>query len=304
MNTNQRAIACLEQNKYDEALALFKQAVEESRDVQSLTNLAWIYVHEEEDHEAALALLHEVIALKPASYFPYSLLGEVYIVMEKWREATDMLVRSLAIQPSEEAYNNLAVARYHLGDILSAADYFQRSAQPSDYAMYSHLKCLIELGRTEEAKAKLDAFSEEDEEFVGQVEMAELYVELGCFEQAVEWFEKGWKLYWKTPDWVSRFVYALLKINKARRSHEILNEVIQQKAEDICDADKEAFDDDWTEDEKAEYIQKLAEEQMAYEGLLQRISAGYIPPMKYDTSLRSGCYLFGCEHHQHPEYHE
>ncbi|WP_163874556.1 tetratricopeptide repeat protein [Paenibacillus favisporus] len=304
MNTNQKAIACLEQNKYDEALALFKQAMEESRDVQSLTNLAWIYVHEEEDHEAALALLQEVIALKPASYFPYNLLGEVYIVMEKWPEASDILAESLAIQPSEEAYNNLAIAKYHLGHIKEAANYFQHSAQPSDYAMYSHIKCLIELGRTEEAKAKLDAFSEEDEEFVGQVEMAELYVELGCFEQAVEWFEEGWKLYWKTPDWVSRFVYALLKINKARRAHEILNEVIQQKAEDIRDADKEAFDDDWTEDEKAEYIQKLAEEQKAYEGLLERISAGYIPPMKYDTSLRSGCYLFGCERHQHPEYHE
>ncbi|KAF9125180.1 hypothetical protein BGX30_000581 [Mortierella sp. GBA39] len=221
--------------------------------------------------------------------------------MEKWQEASDMLVRSLAIQPSEEAYNNLAIANYHLGDIQSAADYFQRSAQPSDYAMYSHIKCLIELARTEEAKAKLDAFSEEDEEFVGQVEMAELYVELDCFEQAVEWFEKGWKLYWKTPDWVGRFVYALLKINKAGRAHEILNEVIQQKAEDICDADKEAFDDDWTEDEKAEYIQELAEEQKAYEGLLQRITGGYIPPMKYDTSLRYGCYLFRCERHQHPD---
>ncbi|WP_152404535.1 tetratricopeptide repeat protein [Paenibacillus cellulositrophicus] len=304
MNTNQKAIACLEQNKYDEALSLFKQAVEESRDVQSLTNLAWIYVHEEEDHEAALALLQEVVAKKPGSYFPYNLLGEVYVVMKKWREASDMLARSLAIQPSEEAYNNLAIAKYHLGDIQSAADYFQRSAQPSDYAMHSHIKCLIELGRTEEAKAKLDAFSEEDEEFVGQVEMAELYVELGCFEQAVEWFEKGWKLYWKIPEWISRFVYALLKINDARRAHEILDEVIQQKAEEIREADKDVFDDDWTEDEKAEYIQKLAEEQMAYEGLLQRITRGYIPPMKYDTSLRSSCYLFGCERHQHPEYHE
>ncbi|MBB3126918.1 tetratricopeptide (TPR) repeat protein [Paenibacillus rhizosphaerae] len=304
MNTNQKAISCLEQNKYDEALSLFKQAVEESRDVQSLSNLAWIFVHEEEDYEAALALLQEAIALKPASYFPYNLLGEVYIVMEKWQEASDILVRSLAIQPSEEAYNNLAVARYHLGDIQTAADYFQLCAQPSDYAMYSHMKCLIELGRAEEAKRKLDAFSEEDEEFVGQVEVAELYVELDSFEQAVEWFEKGWKLYWKTPDWVSRFVYALLKINKVARAHEVLSEVIQQKTADIGDADKEVFDDDWTEDEIAEYFQKLADEQKTYEGLLQRISAGYNPPMKYDTSLRSSCYLFGCERHHHPEYHE
>ncbi|OZB98933.1 lipopolysaccharide assembly protein LapB [Paenibacillus sp. XY044] len=304
MNTNQKAIACLEQNNYDEALALFKQAVEESRDVQSLTNLAWIYVHEEGDNEAALSLILEAVAQEPISYFPYNLLGEIYADMEKWKDASDILNRSLAIQPSDEAYNNLAVAKYHMGHIDEAADYFLQSAKPSDYTMYSHIKCLIELGRAEEAAAKLDAFSEEDDEFVGQVEMAELYVELDCYEQAVEWFEKGWKIYWKTPDWVGRFAYALLKINQAGRAHEILNEVIQQKAADIRDADKEELDDDWTEDEKAEYVQKLANEKKEYEGLLARILAGYVPPLKYNTSLSSNCYLFGCERHRHPEYRE
>ena len=38
MNINEKAIEMFEQNKYEEAMELFQQAVHESRDVQSLNN--------------------------------------------------------------------------------------------------------------------------------------------------------------------------------------------------------------------------------------------------------------------------
>ncbi|WP_454192729.1 hypothetical protein [Paenibacillus sp. Marseille-Q7038] len=53
MNINQKAIEYFERNEYDLTLALFKEALNESRNVQSLTNLAWIYYHEENDVESA-----------------------------------------------------------------------------------------------------------------------------------------------------------------------------------------------------------------------------------------------------------
>ena len=46
------------------------------------------------------------------------------------------------------------------------------------------------MGNYIEAKQILEHFSEFDEEFFGEVEMAELYVEMECFEQAIEWFKK------------------------------------------------------------------------------------------------------------------
>ncbi|EOP52800.1 hypothetical protein IKQ_02898 [Bacillus cereus VDM053] len=46
-----------EQNEYEEAMELFQQAVRESRDVQSLNNLAWMYLYEEENDDKALELI-------------------------------------------------------------------------------------------------------------------------------------------------------------------------------------------------------------------------------------------------------
>ncbi|OAB44693.1 DUF6138 family protein [Paenibacillus glacialis] len=189
---------------------------------------------------------------------------------------SDALLQSIIIQPSDEAHNNIAVANYHLGQLQEASDYFLLSSKRSDYAMYSHVKCLIELGRKEEAKNKLDTFSENDDEFVGTVEIAELFLELGYFEESVQWFEQGWQTYWKTPDWVSRYVYALFKINNPNRVRDIIKEVIQQ----------------------------LLDEKNEYEIMYEQISSGYTPSMKYNTSMSTSCYLFGCKRHNHPEYKE
>lgn len=114
-STNRKAIECLEHNEYDAALALFQEALNESRDVQSLNNLAWVYYHEEGDIEAALNLAKEAVELHPTSHFPYSLLGEMLVQKERWEEASAVLADSIAIEPSREAYNNLAACQIPSG---------------------------------------------------------------------------------------------------------------------------------------------------------------------------------------------
>ncbi|AHA06594.1 hypothetical protein IEC_02458 [Bacillus toyonensis] len=79
MNINEKAIEMFEQNEYEKAMELFQRAVHESRGVQSLNNLAWMYFYEEEDDARALELIKEVVKLNPSSYFPYNILGEIYI---------------------------------------------------------------------------------------------------------------------------------------------------------------------------------------------------------------------------------
>ena len=83
MTTNQLALEAIESNDYERALLLFQQAIRESRDVQSLHNLAFFYVHEgirndqgcwEAAEDLAIELLKECIELQPRSYFPYHLL--------------------------------------------------------------------------------------------------------------------------------------------------------------------------------------------------------------------------------------
>ncbi|WP_102272473.1 tetratricopeptide repeat protein [Cytobacillus massiliigabonensis] len=302
MNINQKAIELLEENKYDESLKLFKEAVEISRDVQSLNNLAWIYCNEEENDIAALPLLEELLNMNPKSHFPYNLLGEIYCRQEKWNSAKDILEKAISIQPSKAAYNNLAAANYYLGRIEEASKYFLIASEPSDYAMYSHIVCLIELGKKSEAKCKLDAFSKDDADFVGEVEAADLYVELGCYEEAIKWFKKGWNHYVKQPNWISRYSYALLKMNNPILSKELLNKGINEKIEEMKEAYEEECDEDWSERDKQDYIKRLLNEKREYEQMFEKISSGYIPAMEFDIYIQKSCYLFGCNRHNHPEY--
>ncbi|MGE7948779.1 tetratricopeptide repeat protein [Lysinibacillus sp. NPDC093688] len=304
MNINQKAIELLEKNKYEDALALFQKAVDESRNVQSLTNLAWIYCNEEYEDTKAMVLLEEVINMNPSSYFPYNLIGEIYSRLEKWENAKDLFVTSISIHPTKTAYNNLAVANYHLGNIEDASKYFLLASENSDYSMYSHVKCLIELGKLNEAKIKIATFSKDNDEFVGEVELADLYVELGIYKEATEWFEKGWNIYLKQPNWISRYVYSLLKLNNSTYAHDLLNEVIKQKIEEVKEATEEDCDEDWSESDKHTYIKKLIDEKEVYERMFERISSGYIPNMEFDPSIQTACYLFGCTRHNHAEYQE
>lgn len=187
-------------NKYEEALQAFQLAVKESRDVHSLTNLAWMYYHEESNSQIAEELLIEVLQMNPQSYFPYNLLGEIYVDRNEWKKAVETLLKGIAITSTIEANNNLAVAYYHLGNLELAAEFFIKGSKTnSDYASMSHIWCLIKLEKNVEAKKALEKVDEEDDEFVGSVEVAEAYFELKDFATAELWYEKGWKDYYKQP---------------------------------------------------------------------------------------------------------
>lgn len=304
MNINEQALELFEQNEYEKALELFQQAVKESRNIQSLSNLAWMYSYEEEDDHKALELLKEVILMNPSSYFPYNLFGEISLREKKWKLASDILSTSISIKPSKEAYQNLAVAKYHLGELEEASAYFLFAAGNSDVVMFDHVKCLIELKKKTKAKEKLDAFDEEADDFIGEIDMADLYVELECFNEAIQWFEKGWEEYWKTPNWISRFIYALFKTNNRTRMNEVINEAILQKEEEIRFAQEEECDEDWTQSDNEEHIKELLAEKYEYEHMVNRISSGYIPLLEFEPAITGACYLFGCKRHSHAEYRE
>ncbi|HEF1901065.1 TPA: tetratricopeptide repeat protein [Bacillus cereus] len=302
MNINEKAIEMFEQNKYEEAMELFQQAVHESRDVQSLNNLAWMYFYEEENDDKALELIREVVKLNPSSYFPYNILGDIYMKQEKWTEAKEALQKSISIQPSDEAYHNVAVAHYNLGELEKASDFFLRVAGDSDYIMYSYVKCLIDLERTTEAKEKLDTFNRESDNFLGEINVADLYVELNCYKEAIEWFEKGYKECWKSPNWISRFVYALYKTNNFSRINEVIRESIEAKTAEIEDVQNEEVEENWTENDKKELIEEYTEENNCYKTMVERIKSGYVPGLEFETDYIGACYLFGCKRHNHLEY--
>ncbi|MCI0767687.1 tetratricopeptide repeat protein [Bacillus sp. TL12] len=302
MNLNELAIELLEKNEYEESLKLFKKAVQVARNVQSLNNLAWIYIYEEQDTETAFELMKEVIEMKPSSHFSYNLLGEIYIKKKMWGDASSILLQSITIQPSMEAYKNLGIANYYLRELKEASEYLLMGASNSDYYMYGHIKCLIEMGNTTEAKRKLDLFSEEDENFIGEIEVAELYIEMGCFKEAIVWFEKGRKVYSDEPRWISRYVYCLLKVSSLTSAQEIIGKVIEQTNELIQDVLDEECDKGWTESDKEERVSELISNKEEYNHVIEKIMSGYVPQIEFEIPIATDCYLFGCQRHKHPGY--
>ena len=307
MNLNEKAIDLLEGNEYDEALLAFQQAVEKSRDVQSLTNLAWIVTNEEDDFDQAVELLKEVVQMKPTSYFPYNLLGEVYMQKKMWQEASNVLRRAIEMESTTEAHFNLGATLYHLGNFEEAATFYLASAGDSDYSTYGYVRCLINLGKKIEAKEKLDAFSEDADDFVGEIEIADFYVELNCYEQAVYWYEKGFKDYYHQVSWIGRYIYALLQLNQTEKAQEIQQIIFSEKKEELRDNQEEVCDAHWTELDKQENIHKTVEDIMQLEEMADWISNKAIPTIQFDVfdpSISPRCYLFGCKRHGHPEYME
>ncbi|ANX13913.1 hypothetical protein ABE41_018020 [Fictibacillus arsenicus] len=302
MNTNQRAIELLEENNYEGALKLFRKAVLEKRDIQSLTNLAWVYLHEEEDNQKALSLVLEAIDLSPESHFPYSFCGELLLKLEQYEEALKHLLTSISIQPTSEAYHNIGVAKYYLGDPAEASKYFGLASGKSDFTVYNQVRCLIMSNQVNEAKMVIDTFNENDDDFVGEVDLAELYAELQLYDAAIFWYDKGWESYYRQPHWVVWYVNSLIQTNQYTKAQEIINEAIQQKKEELNEAHEDVVDEDWTENDKRDHIKKLTKEINEYRSMIERVSAGVLPKIEFEPSAETGCYLFGCKRHGHPEY--
>jgi hypothetical protein len=59
------------------------------------------------------------------------------------------------------------------------------------------------------------------------------------------------------PNWVSRYVYSLIKLNQATRANVIIQELMNQKAEELKEASEEICDEGWTEKDIQEHINEL-----------------------------------------------
>lgn len=302
ISENVRAILLLEQNKYDEAFTLMKKLANDAPSVQSLNNLAWFMLREEEDREAARTLLEQVLTLQPQSSFPYMMLGEIALHNKQYEAAKHYLQQALHFQESEEATYNLAMAHYHLGEYEQAATYFSRCEGDSGLTHLHEAVSWMYAGQTDKAKALLDNWNEESSDYTGAIEIADVYIELGCFMEARVQFEKEWNQYYVMPDTVSRYAYTLWQLGDVEACQQVIQNEIQKKKEEIIDEQQRELDEHWSEKDRAECLVECQAQLKELEILLQRLEQGFVPAFDYDMYPNGGCQLFGCPQHGHPEY--
>jgi serine/threonine-protein kinase len=92
-------------------------------------------------YEKAAAMFQKVILLAPDNYRGYSNLGGIYLSQGRYGDAVPLLRRSAVIQPSEDAFSNLATSYFHLRQFPEAAYYYDQAVKlkQQDYMMWGNL---------------------------------------------------------------------------------------------------------------------------------------------------------------------
>ncbi|MER2107361.1 MAG: hypothetical protein ABS949_10525 [Solibacillus sp.] len=301
---NTKALMLFEQNDYDAAFALLKKLAQERRDVQSLNNLAWMYLHEEEDLAAAKGLLEEVVTQKPQAYFPYNMLGEIALANGELQQAEAYFTTSLQLERSNEALHNLAIVYFKQARFLQAMQCFDDIKDDADLVWLYRVFARIKAGQIAQAKAMLASWTPDMEDFVSATEIADVYAELGEFTLAKKWFaydlaDGSWTNYIS-----SRYAYVLLQLGEEARAQQLIEAQLVWKDEEIAEAEEEDCDATWTELDKEVRITELKAQKDELSQLVEQLKQGLVPHYDYDLYPTSGCYLFGCKQHGHGEYVE
>ena len=299
---NSRALMLFEQNEYKEAFALFKKVAKEAPSVQSLNNLAWIYLREEEDMDEAERVLQQVLTFQPQSSFPYMMLGEISLFKQRYDQAKSYLQQALAFSGTEEATYNLAIAHYQLSEFKSAAEMFARCVGESGMTQLHEVVAWMHAGERDKAKALLDGWNEDAYDYTGAIEIADVYMELGCFAEAREQFKKEWSSYVHSPYLVGRFGYTLMQLGDMETCGTLVQVAIQQTNIEITEEEDAEIDEHWSREDQKERIEELKAQKMKLETMFERLQNGFKPAFEYEMYPMGGCQLFGCIQHGNPEY--
>lgn len=304
VSENKWALILFESNQYDEAFSMLEKLANEKPSVESLNNYAYLLLHEEEDYGRAWDVLQQVLPLHPQVDFPYLMLGELAIYFKRFKEAEMYLQKALQFRKSEVALHNLGISRYFLGEYEQAAQAFSCCAGDSGTVQLYEVVSWIRAGKPEKAKSLLNAWNEKSDDYTGAMEIADVYAELRCYEEAHTHFTREWKEYYLQPYIISRYAYTLWQLGDMEACQQIIQKAIVDKKEEIVDEQQSELDEHWSESDRAERLIELQLELNELHSLTERLAHGYVPDFQFELFSTSGCQLFECILHGHPEYDE
>ena len=304
VSENKWALILFESNQYDEAFTLLEKLAHEKPSVESLNNYAYLLLREEEEYERAWDVLQQALLLQPQSDFPYLMLGELAIHFKYFKEAETYLQKALQFRKSEVAIHNIGISQYFLGKYEQAAQAFSQCTGDSGTVQLYEVVSWMRAGHTGKAKSLLNAWNKASDDYTGAIEIADVYVELGCYEEAHTYFAKEWKEYYLEPYTISRYAYTLWQLGHIEVCHQIVQQAIVNKKEEIIDVQQSELDEHWSQSDRAERLIELQLELNELHSLTERLAQRFVPAFQFELSSTTGCQLFGCPLHGHPEYKE
>jgi serine/threonine protein kinase/Tfp pilus assembly protein PilF len=128
-------------NQPDKAEETYKRAINLRPQYWRVYNMLGSFYFAQADYQKAATMLERATELDPDSYVAFSSLGATLLYLGRDADATQALERSIAIRPARDAYNNLAVALFHLHRFQDSVRNFKEALQldASDYQTWGNL---------------------------------------------------------------------------------------------------------------------------------------------------------------------
>lgn len=128
-------------NQPDKAEEVYKRAINLRPQYWLVYNqLGALYISQAE-YEKAAAMFRRAAELDPDSYSAYSNLGAALVYAGKDEDAAQALEKSLALRPSRDAYNNIAVVQFRLRRFQDSVKNFKEALrlEDTDYQTWGNL---------------------------------------------------------------------------------------------------------------------------------------------------------------------
>lgn len=201
MNTEEKtkqyadlADKCMRQERYDEAIILYRQLLELNPDDESfLLALAWAY-HDSGQLSQAIGcferLLESELQRKVFTGFAFDELVRIFKETGQHKRLAAMCERVTAVQPDDVGLRgDLADAYLRAGKIDKAIDIYRKMTEmePDDAVFFCHFaRALIAAGKYDRAEEAYSKASEIEPSEAGSFysKMANAYLEVGHYERA------------------------------------------------------------------------------------------------------------------------
>ncbi len=136
-----QALAFENLGRLKEAEITYKQAIALKPDYWDGYNNLGVFYFLHGRNEEAVTQFQQVVALTPDNVVGYNNLGAIYSYLERYDESRAMFERSLIVEPSYEAYNNLATLDFIEAKYAESAQRYAQALQldSTDYQVWGNL---------------------------------------------------------------------------------------------------------------------------------------------------------------------
>lgn len=283
----------------------FRKVLKEDEVAQLLNNLAFFYAEEMYDIDKAKQLLEKAVKCNSNFPNPYNALGIIYLNEDNIVDALEMFNKATYLSKNIKYHNNYAVALYQAGHLEKATDIFNEISKEwrnnevavKAYYSYGMIKSIIGDAAVGIEVAKNLSSILDFDICVNAYEIADLYFICKEYEKCVELYDSE-KLY-PSMDWLNIYFYSFYVLNWKTKLEKVFKEIINEMEKEIKEEQIDN-DEDWTVEERKEYIKDLNKDikefTVSYNAILNK---GYEPNINFKPELIFGCYLINCPRHRY-----